>query len=166
MRYLSITFIMLMSFSFVAVSGDDDEIEMKNAKWISDKILVGGQPSETDLAKLKKQGIKTIVTLRPEAEFDRSDLLLKSNSLGMTYLSLPIGSRSDISLDKARMLDKILAASEKDKVAVHCASSNRVGALMALRAFHLKGKSKEDALKEGEKAGLKSLKGVVEPLLK
>jgi hypothetical protein len=48
---------------------------------------------------------------------------------------------------------------------VHCASGNRVGALLALRANRLEGASPEDALELGLDAGLTRLEPAVREAL-
>jgi protein tyrosine phosphatase (PTP) superfamily phosphohydrolase (DUF442 family) len=48
---------------------------------------------------------------------------------------------------------------------IHCASGNRVGALLALKAYYVDHASKEQALELGERAGLKGLKSAVDAQL-
>jgi protein tyrosine phosphatase (PTP) superfamily phosphohydrolase (DUF442 family) len=81
----------------------------------------------------------------------------------MSYISLPISGASDITYENADALDRILAEID-GQVLVHCASSNRVGALLALRA-RLKGADPEEALALGLDAGLTSLQPAVEDVL-
>ncbi len=61
------------------------------------------------------------------------------------------------------MLDEILG-NVRGPVLLHCASGNRVGALLALRA-RMHGASPEEALELGNEAGLSSLRSTVETLL-
>ena len=63
-------------------------------------------------------------------------------------------------------LDRLLAQAEGERTLLHCASGNRVGALMALRAAWLHGASDEEALAIGRAHGLASLRGQVEMLLR
>ena len=49
--------------------------------------------------------------------------------------------------------------------AASCASSNRVGAMFALKAIWLEGDDQEEAMALGKRAGMKSLTGTVEKLL-
>ena len=44
---------------------------------------------------------------------------------------------------------------------VHCASGNRVGALFALKAFHLEDADVESALASGREAGLTKLEETI-----
>ena len=51
-------------------------------------------------------------------------------------------------------------------VIIHCASGNRVGALLALRANLIQGKSASEALAFGKAAGLTTLEDAVKQRLK
>ncbi len=48
---------------------------------------------------------------------------------------------------------------------VHCASGNRAGALMALRAYFVQNMSPAAAIDEGKRAGLTSLIGTVSSVI-
>jgi uncharacterized protein (TIGR01244 family) len=80
-------------------------------------------------------------------------------SLGMDYVSLPIEGRGAISFENAAKLDQILGKYD-EPVLVHCGSSNRVGALLALRE-KMNGADDEDALAFGKSAGMTSLEDTV-----
>ncbi|MBL4787621.1 MAG: hypothetical protein JKY60_00710 [Kordiimonadaceae bacterium] len=171
--------ILALSLLFAAGTALADEqkilVEIRNARVTADGILTGGQPTLAQLSELKKAGYTTIINLRPDAEvkrafantndatlhFDESDAAKK---LGITYISLPIGSTEDLTLQNAYALDQILK-NIKGGVVLHCGSGNRVGALMALRAYHVQKKSSEVALQVGLAAGLTKLEPVVAELL-
>jgi protein tyrosine phosphatase (PTP) superfamily phosphohydrolase (DUF442 family) len=81
----------------------------------------------------------------------------------MSYISLPVSGAADVTYENAALLDDILG-NVRGPVLLHCASSNRVGALLSLRA-RMQGASQEDALALGTEAGLSSLSDTVETLL-
>ena len=83
--------------------------------------------------------------------------------LGMEYIALPIDGRDAINFDNAKKLDEILSQYEKP-VLVHCGSSNRVGALFALRE-NMNGASDKDSLAFGKSAGMPSLESTVKTRL-
>jgi uncharacterized protein (TIGR01244 family) len=118
-------------------------------------VLSAAQPSEEQLRELAEAGYRAIVNLRTDAEmtFDQRGLV---ESLGMEYYSIPVGAAEDVSEAGARRLDQILADVDGPAL-VHCASSNRVGALFAVRAALIEGASEEEALAKGRSAGLTSL---------
>ena len=74
------------------------------------------------------------------------------------------GARVYIASRKASELEALLVASEDEGVLLHCASGNRIGALMALIAFK-NGKSVDEAMAAGREAGLRGLAPVVQAKL-
>jgi hypothetical protein len=62
-------------------------------------------------------------------------------------------------------LDTVLGKISNEKVLIHCSSSNRVGALMALRAAWMQNVPTADAIKLGESYGLTKLLPDVRKLL-
>jgi protein tyrosine phosphatase (PTP) superfamily phosphohydrolase (DUF442 family) len=74
-------------------------------------------------------------------------------------LSFPIVDEDEINFDRARDLDELIQSYD-GPVLVHCASSNRVGALLALR-HSLSGAGDEEALKHGRQGGMTRLEKVV-----
>lgn len=160
--------IKLISIIFIATlpaqAGDD--YDMKNPHHPTDNILTGGQPSVADVAKLKANGIKTIINLRRPTERDQSDIKAAASKAGITYINIPVNGSKDITLATAKLLSEALQFTHDDKVLVHCGSGNRVGALMAIKAHFIDGKSKSEALAFGKKSGMTRLQPVVEALLK
>jgi len=126
-------------------------------------ITSSGQPSAEALAALAEDGYTTVIDLRSEQEDRGFDEATTVEGLGMKYVSLPVAGGDGVSYANAEELDRIL--SEVDgPVLLHCASGNRVGALLSLRAV-LNGEDKEDAMTLGTSAGLTSLQPLVEQLL-
>ena len=73
---------------------------------------------------------------------------------------------ADITVDKAKALATAMAEySPGHPVLLHCASGNRVGALMAMKARFVDGKSPAEALAEGRGSGLKALEPLVMQLI-
>jgi len=80
----------------------------------------------------------------------------------MEYVLFPIGS-DDINFENAKALDEILSIYDAP-VLLHCGSSNRVGALLALRAS-LDGADDEAAIELGKRGGLTRMEGEVREVL-
>lgn len=135
-------------------------IEILNARTPEPGILVGGQPTPEQLTEAAAAGYRTVVNLRGPGEGDGWDEASAAESLGLTYVTLPIASAKDIGVDNARRLAEVLEVSERP-ILLHCGSGNRVGALLALKAHHLDGADPETALQIGLDAGLTSLQEVV-----
>ncbi|WP_444998395.1 fused DSP-PTPase phosphatase/NAD kinase-like protein [Aliikangiella sp. IMCC44359] len=121
------------------------------------KLITGGQPSKEELYLLSQSGVKTIINLRNTNEFDGFDEATLVGKLGIKYISIPVAGAKGITVDNAIKLDQALAKT-KGLTLVHCASGNRVGALLALRENLIKGSSIDDSILLGQNAGLKSLK--------
>ena len=122
-------------------------------------LHTGGQPSAEQLAMLSQQGVHTVIDLRGEAENRGYDEAAAARHLGLTYVALPIAGADAITPANAAAL-RALLDEHGDGVLLHCASGNRVGALLALDGLHA-GLPREQALALGRKAGLKSLEPAV-----
>lgn len=139
----------------------DSAIAFPHARQISDQLIVGGQPSPDNLKALADAGFDTIVNLRAASElaFDEGAAV---QDAGMRYVPLEVSGPADVSFEMAERLDKALESSER--AVVHCASSNRVGALFALRAAAA-GETPERAIAVGQAHGLSSLRDRVASLI-
>ena len=124
-----------------------------------DGITSAGQPDKAALEVFADSGYATVIDLRGTGEDRGFDEAAFVEELGLHYVTLPIAGKDAISLDNARKLDGLLEE-YPGPVLVHCASGNRVGALLALRAS-LEGADNEAALALGRDGGLTSLESVV-----
>lgn len=127
-----------------------------------DGITAAGQPDEAALAVFANNGYVAVVDLRTAGEDRGLDEKAVIDGLGMEYVTLPIG-RDGISFENARALDALLRGYDKP-VLVHCASGNRVGALLALRAS-LNGADDATAMELGKQGGLTRLEPQVREIL-
>lgn len=123
-------------------------------------IVTGGVPSEANLQEAKQLGYRTVVSLLPEAESREEAVAVAA--LGLTFVSIPIAGADDLTEDNARKLGDVLAVPSTRPLILHCSSGNRAGALLALHAFYVEGKSVEQALALGEAAGLTKLREAVQ----
>lgn len=127
-------------------------------------VCCAGQPSRKQLEAARQRGVKTVVNLCApyEGSFDERKVV---EALGMTYVSIPVAGAVDLTQVNAAQLARVLNDPDRQPVLVHCASSNRVGALFALKAFYMDRSGIEKALEIGRAAGLKSLEPTVRELL-
>lgn len=162
-RARSAAFILSSLLFAAATIVQAQEINIPNRAEPLDGVTTGGQPSAEALAAIAEQGFAAVIDLR-SAEEDRGfDEAATVEGLGMSYVSLPVSGAGGVSYENANALDRILADID-GPVLVHCASSNRVGALLALRA-KLNGADDQEALALGADAGLTGLQSVVEEVL-
>lgn len=119
-------------------------------------LITAGQPSEQQLRDAAANGVTTVIDLRKPDEDRGYDEAALSEQLGLRYVRLPIAGAGDITVANARTLDRLLKQDD-GKTLLHCASSNRAGALLSLIEAHINGASVDDALTFGRDAGMTSL---------
>lgn len=125
-----------------------------------------GQPSREQLARLAAQGIQTVINLRAPGEPDQYDEMTEAQRHGLHYVSIPVAGAQDLTPDTVRRFSAALArAHERGAVLIHCASANRVGAMVALDQGWHQGAEPGAALELGRAAGLAGLEPVVSELL-
>jgi uncharacterized protein (TIGR01244 family) len=127
-----------------------------------DGLTTAGQPDEAAFRVFAENGYRVVIDLRTAGEDRGLDEPAFVEALGMKYIAMPIDG-PDINFEKARELDELLDSYD-EPVLLHCASSNRVGALLALHAFAETGDA-ELALERGRAAGMKSLEMPVRGLI-
>ncbi|MEM6453909.1 MAG: sulfur transferase domain-containing protein [Acidobacteriota bacterium] len=130
-------------------------------------VVSGGQPTEAMLARAASLGFRTVINLRTPPEADRVpfDEPAAVEALGMTYIALPIAGADDLHLDSVNALTQLLDDPARHPILLHCGSGNRIGALLALKAYHLDGAAVDEAMAIGEAGGLTRLAPVVDALL-
>ncbi len=128
-----------------------------------DGMSTAGQPDRAALKVFADSGYTTVIDLRAAAENRGLNEGAVVEELGMSYVTLPITGAGAINFENAAKLDALIDASS-GPVLVHCGSSNRVGALLAL-GKSLEGAEDNAALAFGKEAGMTSLEGRVEEVL-
>ncbi len=128
-----------------------------------DGITAAGQPDAATFKIFADSGYSAVIDLRGETENRGLDEAAVVVELGMDYVALPIASAAAINFANARKLDELVAKYD-GPVLIHCGSSNRVGALLALRES-LDGADDESALQAGRDGGLTGLEGRVVEVL-
>jgi uncharacterized protein (TIGR01244 family) len=130
-----------------------DAGSIPNYRLLQPGLATAGQPAPEALAKLKDMGFRTVVNLRTEQEGTAEEQKVVE-AQGLRYVSVPVTAGS-LSLADAEAVDKVLHDPSSGPVLLHCASSNRVGAVWALIQAR-KGKTLDEALAAGREAGLRS----------
>ena len=131
-----------------------------------DGLCTGGRPSPAHLQKAAELGVKVVVNLCPPAESAGFDEAAVVAGVGMSYVNIPIAGAGDLTPANVALLAAALAGyGDQHRTLLHCASSNRVGAMLALKAKQIDGKSAAEALEIGRAAGLTGLEPVVAQLL-
>lgn len=147
-----------------AAAPADPTTLVRNGKMPLEGVLTGGQPTDEQLTALRDAGFQTVINLRLPTERGVAGEAETVADLGMTYVSIPVNGKAGLNEENASALAAALAEAEKP-VLLHCGSGNRVGALLALKAFWLDDASAEDALELGKAGGVTRLEPNVRELL-
>lgn len=115
-------------------------------------ILTAGQPTEEQLAAVRKAGYRTVVDLRPADEPRGFDEPKAARDLGFHYVNLPVtpATLDDAKID--RFIDLMNTAPRP--LFLHCSSANRVGALYYAFLVLDRGIHPEEALAKARAVGL------------
>ncbi len=125
-------------------------------------IVTAGQPSLDELARARNDGVRTVISLRSEAEDGQDGEQSTAAELGLRFERITMEGADGLTEENARRLAAILdEVSSEGTTLVHCGSSNRVGGLFALKAFYVDGTPLEDAVEIGRRAGLTRLEDAV-----
>jgi uncharacterized protein (TIGR01244 family) len=130
--------------------------DIPNAVSPVEGVISAGRLSAHDMEKLSNAGIQEVIDLTPDAETPGFDEASAVRAADMRYSNLPLRGASDLTKENVATFDEMLR-NAKLPVLVHCASGNRVGAIAALRAAWIDGKSVEEAIVIGKQWGLKGL---------
>lgn len=130
-----------------------DKAEILNYQKLGPGLAVGGQPAPDVLKKLGAMGFRTVISLRAPSEgFAKDQAVVEEQRL--RWVNVPVSPGTFTKKD-VEAVAKVLDDPSAAPVLLYCGSANRVGGVWAVYQA-LKGKSPEDALAEGKKAGLKS----------
>lgn len=157
-------FVLLAAAALACVSARSEvaaPIDIPNARTPLEGLLTGGTPSPAQIAEAARLGYRTVINLLPPDEPGVAEEAEQVQKLGMRYVSIPVSGAEDLTPDKVDALAEALAEPSGFPVLMHCSSGNRVGALLALKAYRVDGKSAAESLELGLKAGLTKLESAV-----
>ncbi len=123
-------------------------------------VITSGQPTEEDFNELEDEGIKTVINLRHSDEEGFWDPTDKAAELGLEYVHIPVADADDLTRENVERLHEALEKTE-ERVLIYSASSDRVGAMIALREDWMLDGTPLRALQRGKAAGLADLDGTV-----
>lgn len=127
--------------------------------------FTGGQPNAEQFEAFAEEGVRHVVDLRPPEESADINSAAWVSAAGMAYYHVPIAGGADLTREHVAVLDTILQRINGEPALLHCASANRVGAMMALHAVWYQEMNEEDAIQLGRDYGLTSLEDHVREAL-
>lgn len=120
-------------------------------------VYASGQPSRDDLVAFAAAGVRTVINLRGPDETVGFDEPTTAQGLGLRYVAIPVTGTHDVTSETIMRFARELDQARRDGgILVHCASANRVGALIALEQGLVRGASRDEALAMGRAAGMAS----------
>ncbi len=120
-------------------------------------LVTAAQPTAAQVAELQSLGYERFISLQlasePGAGWEEAGI----PGAGGSFLRIPVASPADLTRENVEVLAAALEQAGGEETLLYCASSNRVGAMLALKAFWLDGATQEDALALGRSAGMRAL---------
>lgn len=141
------------------------DLGVLNARMPLEGVVTSGQPTPEQLEALRTAGFENFISLRPAGEDGAGWEEAHSTDGSYEFTRLPVSGGEDLTRANVEAFAAALEESGDGPTVLYCASSNRVGAMFALKAFWLDGASAEEALELGEAAGLTRLEGRVVELM-
>jgi uncharacterized protein (TIGR01244 family) len=128
-------------------------------------LVTGGQPDAADWGRLRNAGVTRVVNLRMPEEMAGRDAAAEARAVGLDYITMPVDGAAGVTPEAADALWATLDDADGGLTLVHCASGNRVGALLALGAVRAGTLPPDEALVLGRAAGLGSLESHVRDII-
>jgi uncharacterized protein (TIGR01244 family) len=129
-----------------------DPAAIPNYRLVKPGLATAAQPTPEGLRSLKEKGFKTVINLRAETEPGVKEEKAAVEEQGLRYVWVPF-TAATFSQDKVDQVRKALEDPEAGPILLHCASANRVGAVLTVIEVQ-RGKSYEEALAAGKAIGL------------
>ena len=119
----------------------------------STDFCTGGQPRMEHFARLKAEGIKTVVNLRTPEEHNAAEERQAVEQAGLKYFHIPVVYRDP----QAAQVDEFLKVTDDPAnrpMFIHCTAAIRVGAFWLIRRVVRDGWTWDRALEDARKVGL------------
>ena len=128
-------------------------------------LITAAQPTRAQADALVSMGYENFISLQFAEESGAGWEEAGIPGAGARFARIPVGGPDDLTRENVEALARILEEAGGEQTVLYCASSNRVGALLALKAFWMDGAEADEALALGRAAGLRALEPTVRQLL-
>jgi uncharacterized protein (TIGR01244 family) len=149
-----LSFIPVLLLASAPVMTQQEAPPIRNFFRVNNEFCTGAQPRLEDLSRLKADGVKAIINLRPPGEHRAAEEEAKAKELGLRYFNIPFVF-GDPKEEQATEFLKITDDPDNRPAFIHCAAGIRVGALWMIRRVLRDGWTVEKAEQEAEKIGLR-----------
>ncbi|HEU4710552.1 MAG TPA: tyrosine-protein phosphatase [Pyrinomonadaceae bacterium] len=157
MRYVYYAVLMLAFLSMPVFAQNANADLPPRFQQVNERLYRSGQPREGSLSRLSELGINTIINLRGTSERTKAEEAA-ARALGLNYFNVALpnwGRPQDARVDRVL---QIIAAPESGRVLVHCKDGvDRTGMIVALHRMMHEGWTKEQALAEAERSGMRRI---------
>ena len=136
-------------------------VPIPNARVTKTGLLIGGQPSAEQLKAIGEAGYRTVITLRTHSERGDEGEQSAVERMGMKFVRIPVAGASGLTEDNARTLGKALGQEDVLPAVLHCATGQRVAALLGLKAFVVDRASATAAIDLAKSLGLNKLEAAL-----
>jgi uncharacterized protein (TIGR01244 family) len=145
---------MVLLLISVPVTAVQELPPIRNFLRVNEKFCTGGQPRLEHLAKLKAEGVKTIINLRQPGEHRADEEVAAAKQLGLRYYNIPVVF-ADPKEEQVTEFLKLTDDPENLPAFIHCTAAIRVGAFWMIRRALRDGWTIEAAEEEAKKVGLR-----------
>ena len=160
MRRRVIILVFAVCLAAPALAGQDLP-PIRNFLRVNEKFCTGGQPRLEHLAKLKADGVKSIINLRQPTEHRADEEEAMAKQLGLRYYNIPVAYQNPQE-EQATQFLKLTDDPENLPVFIHCTAAIRVGAFWMIRRVLKDGWTVEAAEEEAKKVGLREAPHLVD----
>lgn len=147
-------FAALLLLFTTAFAARQDAPPIRNFLRVNKEFCTGGQPRNEHLAKLKEEGVRAIINLRPPGEHRAEEERAEAERLGLRYFNIPVVF-AEPKEEQATEFLKLTDDEANRPAFIHCTGAIRVGAFWMIRRVLRDGWTIEDAEKEAETIGLR-----------
>jgi protein tyrosine phosphatase (PTP) superfamily phosphohydrolase (DUF442 family) len=128
-------------------------------------LITAAQPTPDQVDRMVSLGYRSFVSLQLEGESGAGWEEEGIAAAGGRFVRIPVAGPDDLTRENVDKLAAILDEIGSEQAVLYCASSNRVGALLALKAYWLDGAEADEALALGRNAGMTGLEPSVRRIL-
>ncbi len=150
----------VLIFSFLIASPqfshsqEQAAIQIGNFAKVNENYYRGGQPYALDCIALKKLGVKTVIDLQKDGNFQESAWV---QNAGMQYFKIPLSTSHPATADQTSYFLKLVNDPANWPVYVHCAAGrHRTGEMTAIYRITHDSWSADQAFQEMKKYGFYS----------
>jgi uncharacterized protein (TIGR01244 family) len=153
-KQLALCCVLIFVAGLAFAQQQDDAPPIRNFMRVNEHFCTGAQPKVEHLARLKADGVKAIINLRPPGEHRAAEEEAAAKQLGLRYFNIPVVFADPKDEQVAEFL-KITDDPENRPAFIHCAGAIRVGAFWMIRRVLRDDWTVERAEEEAKKIGLR-----------